>query len=83
MLWRVVKPSRNYTLDQLDRWAKAEASDETVMIRTAEEINDPSSRPVGREMITWRFRIENARDVAWASSSAFIIDAARINLPSG
>ena len=79
----LLNPLETYTLDQLDRWAKAEASDETVMIRTAEEINDPSSRPVGREMITWRFRIENARDVAWASSSAFIIDAARINLPSG
>ena len=67
----------------MDRWAQAEASDETVMIRAPEEINDPSSRPTGREMITWRCRMENARDVAWASSSAFILDAARINLPSG
>ena len=50
---------------------------------TPEEINDPNSRPFGREMITWRFRINNARDVAWASSSAFVVDAARINLPSG
>ena len=72
-----------YTLDQLGRWIQAEASDKTVMIRTPEEINDPSSRPAGKEMITWRFRIDNARDVAWASSSAFILDAARINLPSG
>ncbi len=79
----LLNPLETYTLDQLDRWAKAEASDETIMIRTPEEINDPSSRPIGREMITWRFRINNARDVAWASSSAFILDAARINLPSG
>ena len=79
----LLNPLETYTLDQLDRWAKAEASDETVMIRTAEEINDASSRPIGRKMITWKFRIENARDVAWASSSAFIVDAARINLPSG
>ncbi len=79
----LLNPLETYTLDQLDRWAKAEASDETVMIRAAEEINDSSTRPIGREMITWKFRIENARDVAWASSSAFIIDAARINLPSG
>lgn len=79
----LLNPLETYTLDQLDRWAKAEASDETVMIRGAEEINDSSSRPIGREMITWKFRIENARDVAWASSSAFIVDAARINLPSG
>ena len=79
----LLNPLETYTLDQLDRWAKAEASDETIMIRTPEEINDPGSRPIGREMITWRFRIDNARDVAWASSSAFILDAARINLPSG
>ena len=79
----LLNPLETYTLDQLDRWAKAEASDETVMIRGAEEINDSSSRPIGREVITWKFRIENARDVAWASSSAFIVDAARINLPSG
>ena len=79
----LLNPLETYTLDQLDRWAKAEASDETVMIRTPEEINDPNSRPLGREMITWRFRINNARDVAWASSSAFVVDAARINLPSG
>ena len=79
----LLNPLETYTLAQLDRWAKAEASDETVMIRSAEEINDSDSRPIGREMITWKFRIENARDVAWASSSAFIVDAARINLPSG
>src|SRR5450759_2449138 len=29
------------------------------------------------------YKINNARDVAWASSKAFIWDAARINLPSG
>ena len=79
----LLNPLETYTLDQLNRWAQAEASDEAVMIIKPDEINDPSSRPSGREMITWRFKINNARDVAWASSSAFIIDAARINLPSG
>ena len=80
---KLLNPLETYTLDQLDRWAQAEGSDETVMIRSADEINDPSSRPMGRKMITWRFKMENTRDVAWASSSAFILDAARINLPSG
>ena len=80
---KLLNPLETYTLDQLDRWALAESSDETVMIRTPEEINDPSSRPTDRKMITWRFKIENTRDVAWASSSAFILDAAKINLPSG
>jgi len=80
---KLLNPLETYTLDQLDRWTQAEGSDETVMIRSADEINDPSSRPMGRKMITWRFKMENTRDVAWASSSAFILDAARINLPSG
>ena len=80
---KLLNPLETYTLDQLDRWAQAEGSDETVMIRTPDEINEPSSRPMGRKMITWRFKMENTRDVAWASSSAFILDAARINLPSG
>jgi hypothetical protein len=28
-------------------------------------------------------KIQNARDVAWGASRAFVWDAARINLPSG
>ncbi|MEO7445930.1 MAG: M1 family aminopeptidase, partial [Ferruginibacter sp.] len=32
---------------------------------------------------TWKFKMQNARDVSWASSKAFIWDAARINLPEG
>ena len=79
----LLNPLETYTLDQLNRWAQADASDSTVMIRTPEEINDPASRPVGKKTITWRYRMKNTRDVAWASSSAFIVDAARINLPSG
>ena len=79
----LLNPLETYTLDQLDRWAQAESSDETVMIRRPEEIKDPSTRPSGKKMMTWRFKIENARDVAWASSAAFVLDAARINLPSG
>ena len=79
----LLNPLETYTLDQLDRWTQAESSDETVMIRRPEEIKDPSTRPSGKKMTTWRFKIENARDVAWASSAAFVLDAARINLPSG
>jgi aminopeptidase N len=45
-------------------------------------VTGKSSRPAGKE-ITWKFRIRNARDIAWAASRAFVQDAARINLPSG
>ena len=70
-----------YTAAQATRLASARNSDKTVVIRSAEEVRDPKSRPSGS--LTWRFRIQNARDVAWAASRAFVVDAARINLPSG
>ncbi len=72
-----------YTASQQQRWAAAAKSDKTVVIRSAQEIGNPSSRPSGKPTLTWRFKMKNSRDVAWASSSAFIVDAARINLPSG
>ena len=70
------------TATQQSRMAQAKKSDKTVMIRTEAEVKDPSSRPTGTTL-TWHFKINNARDVAWASSKSFIWDAARINLPSG
>ena len=51
-------------------------------IREAGEVKDPASRPSGKNL-TWKFNIQNARDVAWAASKAFVWDAAKINLPSG
>lgn len=71
-----------FTKEQTDRWAKAMSSDKTVMIRTADEVSKASSRP-STLSTTWKFKCENTRDVAWAASTAFIMDAARINLPSG
>jgi hypothetical protein len=72
-----------YTTDQQKRWAQAAQSDKVVMIRSADEINKASSRPGGKSELTWHFAIHNARDAAWGASAAFIVDAARINLPSG
>jgi aminopeptidase N len=71
-----------FTADQIKRWEKAAASDQTVTIRGANEIGDRTSRPATANT-TWRFKIQNTRDVAWAASKAFILDAAKINLPSG
>ncbi|MDC1472127.1 M1 family metallopeptidase [Flavobacteriaceae bacterium] len=79
----LLNPSEVYTAEQQNRLKQAETSDETVMIRSEAEVTQTSSRPTNASNLTWKFRIENARDVAWASSAAFILDAARINLPSG
>lgn len=75
-------PQDCYTPEQMNRWNAAKASDKTVVIRSDREVNDPSSRPKQANS-TWKFKMTNARDVAWAASKAFVQDAAKINLPSG
>ena len=76
-------PNEVYTAEQQKRWAQAAQSEKTVLIRTAEEVTNAASRPTGKQELTWRFKIKNARDAAWSSSAAFIVDAAKVNLPSG
>jgi hypothetical protein len=76
-------PQEVYTAEQQKRWAQAAQSDKTVLIRTANEVTNAASRPAGKQELTWRFKIKNARDAAWSSSASFILDAAKINLPSG
>jgi len=78
----LMNPKECYTTEQMKRWEKAATSDQTVMIRNEKEIEDRASRPIGAS-VTWRFKIQNTRDVAWAASKAFVLDAARIKLPSG
>lgn len=78
----LLNPADCYTAEQMNRWETAKGSDKTVMIRSAKEITDPGSRPK-QGNCTWKFRITNTRDVAWAASKAFVQDAAKINLPSG
>ena len=80
----LVNPAEVLTSVQQSRLAKAAGSDNTVMVRSADEVTQAGSRPVGRNgRLTWHFRCQRARDVAWAASSAFIWDAAKMNLPSG
>lgn len=78
----LLNPQEVFTPEQFKRWNAAKLSDKTIAIRSAEEVTDPKSRPA-KETLTWRFKMTNTRDVAWASSKAFVLDAARINLPSG
>ncbi|NTS39831.1 M1 family metallopeptidase [Flavisolibacter sp. BT320] len=71
-----------YTATQVSRLQQARSSDKTVPIRAASEVTDAKSRPSGGNL-TWRFRMQNARDIAFGASKAFVLDAARINLPGG
>jgi hypothetical protein len=76
-------PNEVLTQQQIQRLAAARASDKTVMVRTAAEVTDPKSRPVQKGNLTWRFKMNNTRDVAFGASAAFMWDAARVNLPNG
>lgn len=68
-----------YSKDEISRWNEAKNSEKAVIIHPESEIGKNTKSGTK----TWKFKIEKARDFAWASSAAFIIDAARINLPSG
>ncbi|QES89225.1 M1 family metallopeptidase [Rhizosphaericola mali] len=78
---QLTNPKEVLTETQIKRLELAKQSDKTVFIRTADEINQIQNK--NQKQLTWKFFCENTRDVAWAASSAFIWDAARINLPNG
>ncbi|MET0635793.1 MAG: M1 family metallopeptidase [Chitinophagaceae bacterium] len=73
-------PQEVLTAKQLQRYNQAKQSDATVAIRDSSEVTDPASRPT-RPTLTWKFKMQNSRDFAWAASKAFIWDAAKMNLP--
>jgi hypothetical protein len=69
------------TLQRLDA---ARASDQTVVIRSAADIDKAADRPAARTgTLTWHFRMQHTRDVSFSASDAFLWDAARIQLPDG
>lgn len=77
-------PKEVLTKAQIERLDRASKSDTTVMILPLDEVGKTQiTRPKQSGKLTWHFKMENTRDVAFASSTAFIWDAARINLPSG
>lgn len=78
----LINPAAVYSKEQQKRWAIAKESDKTVAIRTVEDIKNAKQNKTDTNL-TWHFKMTNSRDVAWASSSSFLVDAAKINLPSG
>jgi len=69
-------PGDVFPTTQLQRLKKAQSSDDTVMIIKPDEVGDPATRPEGEGPLTWRFKADRVRTVAWACSDAFIYDAA-------
>jgi hypothetical protein len=79
----LVNPSEVLTSKELTQLNKARNSDQTVYIRTPEEVTDAASRPWHTGTLTWHFKMFNTRDVAFGASRAYVWDAARVNLPDG
>jgi hypothetical protein len=78
---QLTNPAEVLTPGQRARLAQAKLSDRTVVIRTPEEV--AATPAPGAATRTWRFHMDNTRDVAFTASRGFVWDAARINLPDG
>lgn len=78
----LLNPNEVWSSEQLARYNHAKRSNSTLIIRTEEEVEREHKNPRKGELV-WKYRLNNARDVAWASSPAFIIDAAKVDLYSG
>lgn len=74
-------PEEVLTAEQRRRLQRAYGSEEPVFIRSVDEVGDPSSRPVRSGTLTWHYKAENVRDFAFASSKAFVWDAAGYRYP--
>jgi len=75
-------PSQVLSDVQQKRYDEMRKSDKTTAIITADEVGQPATHPF-KGSLTWHFKMQNTRDVAWAASKAFIWDGAKVNLPSG
>jgi hypothetical protein len=75
-------PQDVLTATQRQKLDQARRSDATVTIRSLDDVHAAQAKPATGER-TWKFHMENTRDVAFSASNAFIWDAARINLPDG
>ncbi len=76
----LLNPKEVFTKSQYKNWEKAKKSNSVVAVIDENELKPYQ---VEKATQTWKYRMENTRDVAWASSNAFCVDAVKINLPSG
>jgi hypothetical protein len=79
----LMNPEETLTKEQQQRLKKARQSEETVMIRSEDELNKPATAKGVNGKLTWHYRMERTRDVAWAASKAFMWDAATAEYESG
>ncbi|HKI45452.1 MAG TPA: M1 family metallopeptidase [Balneolales bacterium] len=78
---KLQNPRQVLTPTEIKRLRDAENSEKTIYIRKPDEVDSPQTRPVQHGTLTWHYKIENSRDFTWASSKAFVWDAAGVDLP--
>lgn len=84
------------TNEEINRLATARQSDNTIMIRSADEVNNAGlidttmndSTKIDTiknedSLANWHFKMYNSRDIAFGASKAYMWDAAKVNLPAG
>lgn len=71
----VQNPLEVYTAAQRARLAAAIKSDTITPIVTQADLTSGAARPRKTGMLTWKFRAEKVRDVAWAASPEYLWDA--------
>lgn len=59
----------------IERLARAAKSDTPIHIVTQAELSSGAARPKSTGTLTWKFRAQNVRDVAWGASPEFLWDA--------
>ncbi len=74
-------PDEVWTAEQQARLAEARTSAERVYVIAPDELG--RAHPHKSATTTWRYRAENVRDVAWAASNRFILDAASAETEAG
>ncbi|RVT75338.1 M1 family peptidase [Flavobacterium sufflavum] len=78
----LMNPKEVYSAEEFKRFNEAKNSDKTVVIHSLNDMQASKSSATTATK-TWHYKMSNSRDVSWASSAAFILDGAQINLPSG
>lgn len=66
--------------EQLERWNRAQKSDQPVQIVTLLEATTKEQQADQSNTKTWKYKAENVRDFAWGSSRKFTWDALRIDM---
>ncbi len=68
------------TATERARLAQAAKSDSTIHVVTAEELQSGAARPAGATgTLTWKFKADHVRDVAWAGAPNYLWDASGYN----